>query len=181
MPVCAPGARSAVQRFISLPSIPARSVLRSSRQRRQRPQAALFCAEARLRRMSPQAAMLSKHALAQGHTRRQRGCSRSCAFLHRYAGVREITRRAQEGRDAFCAPEDPSSIRAHAPAGALRCARRVPPRSHCAEPEDAGKARLAAEASRTDGLSCMRGCGVHPCINGGTPQPKPLMPPQGSR
>src|SRR4029077_1354767 len=62
----------------------------------------------------------------------------------------------QESRDALCAPQDPPSIRAHAPTRALRCARRVPPRGHCAEPEDAGKAHLAAEASRNDGLSCMR-------------------------
>jgi transposase len=58
-------------------------------------------------RMSPQAAMLSKHPLAQGHTRRQRRCPRSCSFLHWYPGVRQITRRAQEGRDALCTPEDP--------------------------------------------------------------------------
>ena len=36
-----------------------------------------------------------------------------------------------------------------------------------------GKAYLAAAPSRTDGLSCMRGCGVHSCINRGTPYPKP--------
>ena len=101
------------------------------------------------------------------HTRRRRGCSRSCAFLHRYAGVREITRRAQEGRDALRALKDPPSIRAHAPEGALRCARRISPRSHCAEPEDAGKAHLAAEASRTNGLSCMRGCCVLPTSTAG--------------
>ena len=49
----------------------------------------------------------SKHALARCQTRRQRGCTRSCTFLHWYAGVRQITRRAQEGRNALCAPEDP--------------------------------------------------------------------------
>ncbi len=54
---------------------------------------------------------------------------RSCMHLRGYAGVRTIARRAQEGRDAICVSEDPPSFRAHAPAGPLRRARRVPPRS----------------------------------------------------
>ena len=40
--------------------------------------------------------------------------------------------------------------------GSLRCARRGPPRSNHAEPEDAGKTNLAAEELRACHLHCMR-------------------------
>ena len=82
-----------------------------------------------------------------------------------FIGTPEFERSRDERKKVemrFCTPQDPPSIRAHAPAGALRCARRVLPRSHRAEPEDACKASLAAEASRTDGLSRMRDCGLYP-------------------
>ena len=77
--------------------------------------------------------------------------------LRRYARVREIARRAQEGRDALCAPQDPPSLRAHALAGPLRRARRIPPRRHRAEPEDLRKTHLAADAARARRLRYLTG------------------------
>ena len=50
--------------------------------------------------------------------------------------VRPIEQSAQENRDALCAPENPSPLRAHAPTRPLRRTRRVPPRRHRAEPQD---------------------------------------------
>src|SRR4029077_21270768 len=91
----------------------------------------------------------------------------SCAFLRGYAGIRQITRRAQEGRDALCAPEDPPSIRAHASAWALRRARRIPPRRHRAELENAGKAYLAVEAPGACRLRGMKGCRVQSVLTVG--------------
>jgi Transposase DDE domain len=81
---------------------------------RRRPCPALPCIHARLRRVPTQAAMLSEDALSQGHARRQRGCPRSRPRTDGHAGVRQIARPAQEGRDAVCAPQDPSSLQAHA-------------------------------------------------------------------
>ena len=64
------------------------------------------------------------------------------------AGVRTIARRAQEGRDAICAPQNPSPLRAYALAGSLRGTRRVPPRRHRAKPQDARQPTLAAASRR---------------------------------
>ena len=52
----------------------------------------------------------------------------------------QIARREQARRDALRAPEDPSRLRAAAAARPLRRSRRVPPRRHRAEPQDAGPA-----------------------------------------
>src|SRR5215471_7754255 len=60
--------------------------------------------------MPTQTAMLSANAVSQGHTRHQRGCSRSRPRTPGYRGVRQIARRAQEGRDAVRAPQDASSL-----------------------------------------------------------------------
>ena len=54
-----------------------------------------------------------------------------------HAGVRQIARRAQEGRDAVRTPQDPSSLRAHAAERSLGRPRRVPPRRNRAEPQNA--------------------------------------------
>ena len=72
-------------------------------------------------------------------------------------GVRQIARRAQEGRNALCPPQDPPSLRAHAPAGPLRRARRIPPRRHRAEPENPRKTHLAADAAPARRLRCLTG------------------------
>jgi hypothetical protein len=50
------------------------------------------------------------------------------ARLDGYTRVRQIPQRAQEGRDAFCAPEDAPRFGAYAVAGPFRCTRRIPPR-----------------------------------------------------
>src|SRR5438128_1331506 len=116
--------------------------------------------------MSIQAAMLSTYAIAQGHTRHKRGCPRSCAGAEGDAGVRQIARRTQAGRDAVCAPEDPSSLRAPAPQGALRRARRVPPRSYRAEPEDPCQSYLATAAEHANCMRCLSVGGVQPGASG---------------
>ena len=87
------------------------------------------------------------------HARSNRNAVRRCAFARSretstrmraiapahwwHPGVRPIARRAKEGRDAVCSPQDPSSLRANATERSLRRSRRVPPRRNRAEPQDA--------------------------------------------
>lgn len=62
----------------------------------------------------------------------------------------------KKGRDALCAPQDPPSFRAYAPAGHLRCSRRMPSRRHRAEHQDPRETEVAATAGLID-----RGLGRH--------------------
>jgi transposase len=66
--------------------------------------------------------------------------ARNHARSLRHAGVRAIEQCAQESRNAFCAPEGPTWLRAHAPSRPHRRPRRVSPRRHRAEPQDNGAA-----------------------------------------
>jgi hypothetical protein len=60
----------------------------------------------------------------------------------------------RKGRDALCPPQDPPPFRAHASQRSHRCPRRVPPRGHRVEPQDARQPHLASAAQRA--------CPMHP-------------------
>src|ERR1700733_3426035 len=126
--------------------------------------------------MFAQAAMLPENAVAQDRTRRPRGRPRLYTDLRGDVGIGSITRRAQEGRDAVCAPEDSPSLRAHAPAWAFRRARRVPPRGHRAKPQDARTPNPRAAA----GTEACAGCVCPLGIDGGV-APSPLPPCESHR
>ena len=126
--------------------LPRRQAARDNRQGARWSNHSLSRAHPRLRSVSVEAEVLPQHALAQSSARRERRGPRSGARPHEDAGVREVARREEEGRDALCAPEDPPSLRAHAAAGPLGRTRRVPPRRHRPEPQDPGEPSLAATA-----------------------------------
>src|SRR5262245_5744564 len=71
----------------------------------------------------------------------------------------QIARSEKTGRDALCTPEDPSPLRAHAPARPVRRPRRVPPRRHRAEPQDTGAAPPPAATTARLRVSCVASVG----------------------
>src|SRR6516164_6890543 len=137
-------------------------------QRWRRPHSSISGLQARLRQVPAQTTMLSQNPFAQGYARCSRGRTRCCTRPDGHAGVRQVARRAQEGRDAVCALEDPPPFRAHAPAGPFGSARRVSPRRHRAEPEDISRLSLAFGAERPGRVRCMSAPSVCNLANGWT-------------
>ena len=101
-----------------------------------------------------------KHDRTQIAARSPRGRPRCGAAQDEDQGVPQIARSAQARRDALRAPEDPSRLRAAAPARPLRRPRRVPPRRHRAEPQDAGPAPHPAATTARLRVSCVASVGV---------------------
>ena len=91
--------------------------------------------------------------------RRPRRCPRRGTTQDEDQGVPQIARSAQAGRDALRAPEDPPWLRAAAAARPLGRARRVPPRRHRAEPQDAGPAPHPAATTTGLRVSCVASVG----------------------
>ena len=63
----------------------------------------------------------------------------------------------KKSRDAFCTPEGPARLRAYALTRSDWRARRVPPRRHCAEPQDDGAASTRAANRWSVCVNCVRG------------------------
>ena len=98
----------------------------------------LFRIRPLLPRVSLEAKVLPERALAPDCARCQRVGSRHSSPQDEDESVFEIARSKEADRDALCAFEDPSWLRANAITGPFRGTRRVPSRRHRAKPQDHG-------------------------------------------
>src|SRR5262245_31224724 len=110
---------------------------------------------ARLSRVPTEAQLLPGHGSTTHCARPRRGCPRRGAAQDEDQGVSQVARPEEKGRDALCTPEDPSPLRAHAPARPIRCPRRVPPRRDRPEPQDASPAPHPAATTAHPRVSCV--------------------------
>src|SRR5215475_16075800 len=110
--------------------------------------------------MSVETKVLPKHAGTPDRARHQRGCARHRSPQNEDKGVLEIARSKKAGRDALCALEDPSWLRARAPQGPFRRPRRVPSRRHRAKPQDHGPPADRAAAPTSAGVRCVNGVSI---------------------
>ena len=92
----------------------------------------------RLRRLPHETRVLSEGAITQGPARYRRRCPRSRARLGQHRGFRDLTPRAQEGRNGLRPPQTHPQAQPLKAQGSLRCPRRNPPGCNSPEPEKAG-------------------------------------------
>jgi hypothetical protein len=92
------------------------------------------------------------------------GARDMAARYRRHRCLRNPATRAEEGRDAVCAPEAHPQTRSPAPARTMRRPRRVPPRSHRPEPQENGEAEAGRSTApggmRANALSAIRSASI---------------------
>ena len=107
------------------------------------------------RSLSTQGAMLSKDACSEDPAQYLRGGPGRCSWAGQDKGIRAITPRSQEDRDAVRTPQAHSAAWSIAPSRSRRRAVRVHAGGDCTEPSQAGNAGRTASANRAYRVCCM--------------------------